>query len=955
MLDRLRPKWQSTDADVRAQAVRELDKGEVELLTAVAQQDPDPRVRRIAVKKLESPRLLLELAEKDEDAGLRSFALKRARQILVHIACDRRDVEESRRALALLLEPSDRVTVMEKAHFAELRSAAFEVLTDDEALVEVVRRARDPELRSGALDKIRAPQALKKVILDESSGDLALLALSRVEDLDTLEAIFEQHTLPRTVRRQAFTKLERLVPADHPIKARARRESYAEICARAETLADSRLPSAALELPSLRREWSEIELGGPPDAKLLSRYRAALEGIEALGEAAKAARPAEAPPAAETPAPAEDEREPALIELVERVERLEGDSLEAGIDEARKAWRDIAGERPVAPRLRSRFTRAERAAGARLREWNERRARIDDLEELVRRAETASREPDLKTAAATLHGLERAWNRATESERADPALLERLRSALTEIESREQAERREREAAERAALSELEARIQLMTSLAGAETVSIKDADRALREAQEFLRSMGPLPREVNRRKARRRLLLAREALFKRTQDTRELEEWKRWANVEVQAGLIERVEKLLQSNDLPRVAKEMRLIHEEWRKAGAATPDKAPELWNRYKTMRDELKARCDAFFEKQTRERAETLKKKEELCAQVEAIQDSQDWSRTAEAIQEIQLRWKKLGPVPPESSDAIWKRFRAACDHFFDRRKRSFRRLKAERDENLARKQALCERAEALMMSTDWERSADEVKSLQAQWRDIGAVPRKNSDEIWMRFRAACDRFFDRYKRRDQVENEERLRRREELIEELGGFGGQDESSAGSMALRVQEIWAEWKKLGAPPDENRDLRERFESEVGRLVLLAPEVFAGSELDPAASAKRREKFCARLEAILGELDPSKPETPPLESLAERLKDALASNTIGGVRRHDPRLDWRAASEEVTRLRASWTRSAPVPGEKGRALAERFEQAVRSFSELRPSDPRSHRRRDGAAAPTRA
>jgi hypothetical protein len=951
LLDRLRPRWQSADAEVRAQAVRDLDKAEVELLTAVAQQDPDARVRRIAVKKLDSPRLLLELAEKDEDAGLRAFALKRARQILVHIACDRRDLEESRRAFALLQEAPDRVTVLEKAHFAELRSAAFEVLTDDDSLVEVVRRARDPELRSGALDKIRSPQALKKVIVDESSGDLALAALARVEDLETLEAIVEQHTLPRPVRRQAFTKLERLVPADHPIKARGRAERFSEVCARAESLADSRLHSAALELPSLVHEWSEIELGGAPEAKLLSRYRAAVERLEALAESGQKPEATEAAPTADPP-PVADEREAPLTALIEQVEKLEADSLENGLEEAKRAWRDIAGERPVAPALRSRFTRAERAARARLAEWAEGKARVDEIETLVGRAEAAAREPDLETALLAIRGLERKWARAASgAEPVDVTLLERFRSALGTIESREQEQRRDREAAERAALSELEARIQLMISLASAESVSIKDADRTLREAQDFLRSMGPLPRDVNRRKARRRLLEAREALFKRTQDTRELEEWKRWANVDIQAGLIERMEKLLASNDLPRVAKEMRLIHEEWRRAGAATPEKAPELWNRYKTMRDELKTRCDAFFEKQARERAETLKKKEELCAEVEALQDSEDWSKTAEAIQEIQARWKKLGPVPPESSDAVWKRFRAACDRFFDRRKESFRQLKSERDENLTRKEALCERAESMMMSTDWERTANEIKSLQAQWRDVGAVPRKKSDEVWMRFRAACDRFFDRYKRRDQVENEDRLRKREELVAELSSLGAQSEGSREPRAARVQEIWAEWKKLGAPTDESQKLRESFETEVGALVLKAPESFAGSELDPAASAKRREKFCARLEAIVQELGAGKPEPPALENLAQRLKDALASNTIAGVRRHDTRLDWRAASEEVARLRSSWIRSAPVAGEKGKILAERFERAVRSFSELRPSDSRYPKHGDGVAA----
>jgi hypothetical protein len=99
-----------------------------------------------------------------------------------------------------------------------------------------------------------------------------------------------------------------------------------------------------------------------------------------------------------------------------------------------------------------------------------------------------------------------------------------------------------------------------------------------------------------------------------------------------------------------------------------------------------------------------------------------------------------------------------------------------------------------------------------------------------------------------------------------------------------------------------------------------------------------------SRLESILEELEVRKPAGEPLESLAQRLKDALASNTIGGGRRREPMLDWRQASDEVSRLRATWAKTAPVPGEEGRALSERFERACRSFFEMRPPErSRSH------------
>jgi hypothetical protein len=791
------------------------------------------------------------------------------------------------------------------------------------------------------------------VVLDEAAGDLALAALARIDDPGTLETVFDQHKLPRSVRRQAFAKLEQLVPADHPIKARARNERFQEVCQLAEGLVDSRMPSAANELRSLRESWAQIESEGAADPKLADRFRLAVESIEALAPSTGTGEPSAPEPVSpdqgQEPKPEAEASDALFLPLLEQVESLDDRSLATGLEALASEWERLASGGAPSSALRSRFRRALKTATARLARIRALEAGAQEAAVLVDRAEAASRTEDLSRAGSELRALEREWSRLSEA--ADAGLQERFRAALQHGKAREDEARLRQDEAEQRTLRELEARVQLMETLSASENFSIKDADRVLKEAQEFLKEMGPLPKGANRKKARKRLSDARERLFKRTQDVRELEEWKRWANVDVQQTLIERVEKLKRSNDLPKVAKELRQIHEEWKKAGAATPDKAQELWHRYKAIRDEIKARCDAFFEKQNQERVENLKQKEALCLQVEALKDSEDWKRTAEAIKELQVQWKKIGPVPQDSSDAVWKRFRAACDFFFERRKQGFDQLKSERESNLAAKVALCERAEAIQESTDWQQAVNELKHLQAQWRDIGAVPKKKSDEVWMRFRTACDRFFDRYKRRDEVELEERLKKRESLIEELVALGAaKAEPSPDGLAERVQGIWSAWKSAGPLPDAGAAIASRFEAEVAALVGDVPAAFTGTELDPAVNGKKRGKIVARLESILGELEGRKPAGEPLENLAQRLKDALASNTIGGGRRREPALDWRQAADEVSRLRATWAKTAPVPGDEGRALSERFERACRSFHEMRPPERSRPRSRDGAS-----
>ena len=248
------------------------------------------------------------------------------------------------------------------------------------------------------------------------------------------------------------------------------------------------------------------------------------------------------------------------------------------------------------------------------------------------------------------------------------------------------------------------------------------------------------------------RLESARRQLYPLLQQLREDADWKRWANVSVQEELALRAEKLVAETNLERAAAALRELERRWREAKEAPKDKGEALWTRFKAARDEVRAKVDAFLAKQAEEHASNLRKKQELCEKAEALAESSDWVKTAEALRALQAEWKASGPVAHAVSQRVWERFRKPCDQFFRRFQEHREERGREWEQNLAKKEALSEKAEALASSTLWEEAAAGIKQLQAEWRTIGPVKKSRADAVWQRFRAACDLFFDRYKNRD-----------------------------------------------------------------------------------------------------------------------------------------------------------------------------------------------------------
>ena len=945
LLDRIRPKWQHSDPEVRLSAVRQLGKDDQELLIALALEDQDARVRRSAIKRLDDPARLQEVSEQDPNEGLRELAAERARDILAEVALSNGDPAVCEEALANLSNPRHLASIAICASHRTIQESALGKLSDNKALADVVRKASVLALRKEALRKLGDVSLLQAIAASDVDSELALAAVEKISDPDVLHTIARERSASKNVRQSAEARFEAVITDDHPLRVEQRRKRQDELSHYVEELAKEPL-SATEKLREAQREWEVLADKTPPDQTMKERFHAARQAIgdeiarQEKGRLERERREAEV-----------QKHLAARLVLCQTVESLEGETGLQELQEARDDWQALqplpsspTGKENEAEELTTRFGRAVERFETQYETFRGEQAFRVQLEELLAEADKLVDSAPLSDARRDWPMFEKRWAKIEASQQADQwkelATSARQRfvragERLTDRQKRDAEQQEQSKQKNLSRLMELVARIEKMTQ---SKELSLKAADRELRNLPLVLKDLGPLPSTESRKAWKERLTKSRHNFYTRFQEQRETEEWKRWANVDIQEKLIHKAEELRQLEDLAAVSKQLRQIQEEWKRVGAAPRGKSEALWKRFSEVRDELRARCDVFF-------ADNLKKKQAACDKVEALADSNQWNKTAEAIKKIQADWKEIGPVPQKHAKAIWRRFWTPCDQFFKRRKEQLDRLKQERDSNSKKKIQLCEQVEALADSTDWDETAKRIKQLQAEWKQVGPVPHKKSEALWNRFRKACDYFFDRRKRRGEVDIEEKLKKKAAICERLEALAASvqadDAPPAEAVAQQVHEAWAEWADTGPLPlEQTEPLDARLRKSCEQIVAVFPESLQGTPLDPRANRKRRERLCTRLEELLGSYGET-PHSAPAEDLAQKLKQALAANTIGGVPAEEKKKNWRAATQEVERLKANWERLGPVIGDVGQILSDRFHKAYAHFFELRKTpDP---------------
>lgn len=282
--------------------------------------------------------------------------------------------------------------------------------------------------------------------------------------------------------------------------------------------------------------------------------------------------------------------------------------------------------------------------------------------------------------------------------------------------------------------------------------------------------------------------------------------------NLEIKTHLCEAAEKLAEVEDPISAFHQLQKLHQEYREAGPVAKEMREQIWKRFKDASTIINKRHQDHFEQIKAQEEQNLEKKTELCQKVENIdleplKTYAQWEEITKQILAYQAEWKTIGFTPRKVNNEIFERFRTACDRFFQAKTTYFKANREKLNANLAAKNALVEKAEALKDSTDWGTTTNKFIELQKQWKTIGAVPHKVSDAIWKRFNDACNYFFDKKTEANagqRKEEEANLEIKKGIISDLEKLA----SEAGDNMLQaVRDLQARWNETGHVPYSKKE----------------------------------------------------------------------------------------------------------------------------------------------------
>ena len=383
------------------------------------------------------------------------------------------------------------------------------------------------------------------------------------------------------------------------------------------------------------------------------------------------------------------------------------------------------------------------------------------------------------------------------------ALYADYKKERAEFNKEQDARREENLAKKQAIIEELKALVE------GQEDVSAQFP--AFRDLQNRWREAGPVPatafRDINDT-----YQFYVEKFYDMVKINRDLRDLDFRKNLEAKEAFCEAAEKLSENENVVSAFHDLQKLHEQWKEYGPVAKEYREDIWNRFKAATAVINKRYQAHFEGLKEQQAENLVKKTELCERTEAvaareIKTTSEWNAASKEIEEIQAAWRRIGYATKKDNQKIYDRFRAACDAFYTRKRDFYAGIKDNMNDNLEKKLSLIEQAEALKTSTEWKKATDQFIALQKQWKEIGAVPRKKSEALWKRFRAACDEFFAARDAHAGGENDfyGNLRAKRKLVEDIQAYEVPEDTAAAEEAMRAfQERWA---AIGHVPFKEKD----------------------------------------------------------------------------------------------------------------------------------------------------
>ena len=280
---------------------------------------------------------------------------------------------------------------------------------------------------------------------------------------------------------------------------------------------------------------------------------------------------------------------------------------------------------------------------------------------------------------------------------------------------------------------------------------SIIKSFKSLQQFHDEWREIGPVPSE-SREELWERFKAATDKINARRKEHYKELQAEQENNFEAKVALCEKAEELIPHEELTlkewqKKTDQINELFKVWKTIGRAPKVKNDEIWARFKASLDNFFLSKRDFLNKLKEQQTNNLNLKIDLCVRAEAIKDSNDWKKTTNDLIRLQKEWKNIGPVPRRQSDKVWKRFRTACDEFFNRKSEFYKNIHVFEDENLKHKQTLVREIETFKISKDKEANMEALKAFQRKWLEIGHVPFKEKDKIQHDYREAVDRLIDK----------------------------------------------------------------------------------------------------------------------------------------------------------------------------------------------------------------
>lgn len=856
---------ENTDPLVRAKAAREWPVEDQSSLERLATEDADPRVRQVAVRRLKSSTLVLKVLNADADAHVRQEAQDRLFKALLSSEPEAASLFAQ---IAPHLSDDELVRIAKEVH-GEASARAVGFIKGPKSLADLAKTARSHDVRLAAFARVNGAEEslLVDIALHSEFKDSGAAAVQKIESEAALTRVAERARL-KPVAREALSRL-----------GKVEEEEEEEAVLDLEPAGEAEAPAAPIDPAE--------------EARLLADFDAAVQAREAI---------------------------------LARVEALPNAEVRSAVVEARLEWAALPPLSGVqghefAERFSALCSRKIAAAGR-----AERFAAVSpSLDSLAERAEKLAAEEVIRNQRERVRALRAEWDHTTREASVpddDPRRLRfetaalKVEQALAEIDAVSQQKRDE----ELESLRTLPARLEFLIQQ---KEVAVSQ----LEEAQRELRTMEPLVGMLvgdERKKIGRALEEVRPKLFAKTQEVREAVEWTGFAHLAAQERLIAEIELAAAIENPDSAANKLRDIEARWAEVRKVPKDQGEELWKKFTSFRDPLRKRLNEFFAKRTAEQKDAKKKKEELIVRAEALvaalDESTDWKKGAEDFKALQTEWRALPSSGKHEKDLI-PRFKAPADRFFAGRKAAMEERDKSFGANRAAFEDLVKRAEALAASTEWDKTTTEAKKLQAEWKAVGPIPMREREKLYNRFHKAVDSVFDRYRRRDSIEDEAFQAERASFLAEMETLAAAETGAEGpeDYKNKVADFRARWRKMTGRPSREQDLK--FKTLFAGLISKNTEAFKGTDMDVDENRKKLEKLVVKLEAL--ENDKAKVDSM---DLATRLKEAWASRTMGA------KPGGSNFKSEVEKARSIYEKLGPVTGDEGEALRKRFDAICRKL-----------------------